>query len=499
MKFFTVVLWALVLVVTNSRVAQAADEITVVVTGTGSGRPFTVTFDANEAINAANGLPTIASTDTRVNIYSTSSLASAGQVTFVANSRSADLEVFVGTGSFPISQLPLTNAVTNWAGIAPLPSALVDRVRIAGALSGNLTGSVNVKEVFRLEVNGQLSAAVEASGSGTSIGVIEFGSSTAAGTISATNGDIGRVEALTTNAVIAGAIAALNGKIQTINAAGGISISASPGISCTNEIGIINAAGKDISAIISAGFTLTTQGVYAIRCRDFAGSVTGNAFGENGTATQSLIATRNVSADITTNYDLRTPIEVSGDMTGDITTGENVLAPITVDGEITGNIEIGTSSNGGNLSETITGLYGIKSVVVHGDVERTNEFFPVRISAPIGDIGEIIVEGSALPIVNLEGHDVEIVCGGVLEYLETGRSFAGVIRKPTTPYYVDCGVLLIGTSEVEGFIGGDLWIEKFTTFDVWENISGPIEDGDKLHLKERPSRACASRGQLLGT
>jgi len=107
--------------------ASAANEITVVITGTGAGRPATILFDANEAINATNGLPTIQTTDTRVNIYSTGTLAATGRVTFVAatGTRSSDLEVFVGVGAFPTTQDPLTNRATDWAGIASLPDNLV--------------------------------------------------------------------------------------------------------------------------------------------------------------------------------------------------------------------------------------------------------------------------------------------------------------------------------------------------------------------------------------
>ena len=89
-----------------------ANEITVVIWDSGGPR-VTVMFDAGEAINAANGLPTILSSDTRVNIFSTSTttLANAGRVTFAANSRSSNLEVVLGSTPLPTVQTPLSNAL----------------------------------------------------------------------------------------------------------------------------------------------------------------------------------------------------------------------------------------------------------------------------------------------------------------------------------------------------------------------------------------------------
>lgn len=219
MKLLTFVLCAMSLVVSTSGSVLAANEITVVVTGTGTNRPFSVTFDADEAINASNGLPTIASTDTRVNIYSTSTLSNAGRVTFVADTRSTDFYVFLGIGSFPTQQSDLPNAVNNWAGIASLPTELVDKVHLAGRVQGNLTppsgasSSLSVGEIFDLEVGGQVTGSVVATGSGTAIMQLEFGSSTSAGTVTAANGSIDTINALSTTATISGAISAANGAI----------------------------------------------------------------------------------------------------------------------------------------------------------------------------------------------------------------------------------------------------------------------------------------------
>src|SRR5262245_13419539 len=78
--------------------ALAANEIKVEIWDGGSMPRVTVFFDDGEAINAANGLPTILATDTRVNIYSVvTPLAKAGRITFTANARTSDLQVFLGT------------------------------------------------------------------------------------------------------------------------------------------------------------------------------------------------------------------------------------------------------------------------------------------------------------------------------------------------------------------------------------------------------------------
>lgn len=264
--------WIAILVTTAvACVAHAADEVTVQVWDGGSSPRTSVTFDSDEVINATNGLPTILSTDTRVNIYTSGGNYNIGRITFVANSRTSDLEVFLGTGAFP-SQVPLTSVAVDWAGIAALPTNLVDKVKLAGAISGDLTNSLSVKQVFRLQVGDQVQAAVTATGTGTAIDRLFFASSTSSGTISASNGDIFEVRSSSTTTATAGAITAPNGSVVTVIATGAIAITASPGIGAKRGITSVQAA--SINADIVANAYSGDGDLGYISCDDnFAGTI----------------------------------------------------------------------------------------------------------------------------------------------------------------------------------------------------------------------------------
>lgn len=468
--------------------SQAQNEITVVITGSGSGRPATIQFDANEAINAANGLPTIETTDTRVNIYSTGTLAAAGRVTFAAagSTRTTDLEVFIGTGAFPTTQSDLTEVVTDWAGIAALPTNLVGKVRLAGAISGDLTNpggsdkSFSVKEVFRLEVGDEIQGPFEATGTGYAISRINFGRSNSAGTITASNGDIATLNATSTSGVIGGTISALNGKIGNIIAAGGISISNSDGILARDGIDSIIAGydnsgtmvWKDIDANITAnsgGASIYTF-IGNLECNDLSGSVTGFDLGDR--------------------FDLPAPpgIVVHGDLYAPLNFDTDVFGAILVAGSFLSDAELNVH---GYLHASVIAGGSITDIAVDYDIVwPANGSDLIVIKSETGSIGSVKVGGDVLRDDLNAGYEVSILAAaiGLIECV----NFSGFIGHPDGPE----SDAAIGDLHTSGYFYGDLWCSTFGTFQV-DGIFAPYADA--LYFAEIPAGKTLICGDILGT
>lgn len=191
------------------------------------------------------------STTSRINIYCTGGLANIGTISWSGSTSVGSVDVIIGSGALnTVRTVDLSNAAQNWGGVSFPFSA-----RLSGAIAGNLTGSINPVSIVRLEVHGQLSAAISASAtSGTAIGILQLGSSNSGGTITAGNsssgGDIFRVE--TESGTLAGAVSALSGKIENILCAGAIAISASPGIAARDGIDNLVAASVTADVVANA-------------------------------------------------------------------------------------------------------------------------------------------------------------------------------------------------------------------------------------------------------
>ncbi len=425
-------------------VARAADEVTVVVVGSGAGRPATVLFDAGEAINATNGLPTIESTDTLVKIYSTSSLAHIGRVTFTANSRSTDLQVLLGSGSFPATQGNLSSAGLDWGGLADPPANLTGRIVLAGAVDGDVTGSVKVKSIFRLEVGDELQAPVEATGSGDAVSYLEYGASTSSGTVTASAGNIVELWSLSTTSTLSGAVAAA-GVIENITAKGGVSI-ATGGIQAADGIDSIIAGylsgmtfvPKDIDAVIDANTANHTSGASGsllyLECGELAGSVGALDLGEvTGAGTYESVVAETIAADLA--------------FTG------SVFGKIVADSFTPGaNITIG-----GDLRASILASGDIQDITILGQVRPA--VAAVVIASTGGSIGDIAVSGelqSDTPggiVIDAAEGVASISCALMLNVHVGPQTFPGT-------------GMAVGSMSVTGSVSGSIHLSTFGSIDI---------------------------------
>lgn len=167
-------------------------------------------------------IPLASNTD-RINMYSTGGLASIGTISFSGSTSASLVDVIVGSGALNTDQdADLSDSAQNWGGVSFPFSA-----RLSGAIAGNLTGAINPDSIVRLEVHGQVSAAISCGAtSGTAIAYLQLGSTSSSGVIDAGDGDIGAIEAESTGTAIAGSILALSGRIDLITTDGDIDVPA---------------------------------------------------------------------------------------------------------------------------------------------------------------------------------------------------------------------------------------------------------------------------------
>jgi hypothetical protein len=230
----------------------------------------TLTSEVDYTASPYNVSVPLTSATTRINFFSVGggSLADIGAVSFTGPSPSGGVDVVVGTGALTTDPVTnLLNAAQDCAGIT-FPTSIQPNVRFSGAIAGDLTGPINPNTIVRFEAHGVVSAAISASAtSGSSIGYLQVGSTTASGTITAGSGNSGgnivRIEGESSEG-LAGAITALSGSIENLTTPGSIVISASPGIAARDGIGLI-------------------------QCHDIEGEIIANANGGEGSITQMII------------------------------------------------------------------------------------------------------------------------------------------------------------------------------------------------------------------
>jgi len=277
---------------------------------TDGGDNYTSLFPPPASLPAAGDPITLnlgtVSTDTLIRFASDSSLANLGAVTINGTLGSAGvvlslLVVHRDEDPFPVQPAePLPAGVINVGGFTISNSGLRANTRIAVAATGNLTGSIEVGHVFRLQFNGsvgEIQAAVTAiaeNGSAvTYTGVDDENnnpyhaepmayireSKKISGNLTATAGDIGIVSIGTTAAATDGLqanVKALSGQIKSIYCAGAIGNSAAspavlPEIWARDRIGEIIARDsesmtpedvleKDFYASVKAGKGRTSEG-----------------------------------------------------------------------------------------------------------------------------------------------------------------------------------------------------------------------------------------------
>ena len=113
------------------------------------------------ASGAAINLQTIPSTVARVNVFSVGGSASVGTISLDAGQRSTRLDLFLGSGAFPIADDDILPVVaTDWAGL-DVSSTTQSKLRVAAGISGNITGPVRAATITRLQVGGGINAEID--------------------------------------------------------------------------------------------------------------------------------------------------------------------------------------------------------------------------------------------------------------------------------------------------------------------------------------------------
>lgn len=173
-----------------------------------SGQPVTVdvlrtggivdTLQYNDG--AAIDLTTLADLDsvTLIRAYSTNpdNSANIGHID-LAGTRTAGgtLDVLIGRAGAinPFPEELLSAAATNWSGIT-VSSGLVNKVRLSGAILGDVNGPINVGEIVRLQCGGRISANVTVQNAGLALGRLVASETAPGATILAEQGSIGTLQ-----------------------------------------------------------------------------------------------------------------------------------------------------------------------------------------------------------------------------------------------------------------------------------------------------------------
>jgi hypothetical protein len=387
-------------------------------------------------------------TTDRINIYSTGGLASIGELSFAGDPPTGTVDVIIGRGLLQTQRTAdLPNAAQDWNG-ADFPFT----ARLSGAIAGNLTGPINPATIVRLEVHGVVSGPITATAhAGTSIGHLQVGSTTPAGTITAgsltSGGDIGTIESLSPGASLTGAISALSGRISEVLAAGGIAIPASPGIAAKDGIGVISAGDIDADIIANAN---------------------------SGDGDLSLVVTEgNFSGSVQANDLLGSDELHQGLLIGGAVKGPIVLR------HVYGDIEVGSCSTSGqiiitgNLQASILATGNIASVEVGGNIThsvRDNSPVPTIIRSASGSIGRITVQGSiseddCFPPESCGFYPVRFhACRGFGE-IRCAQAARVLISGTDPQRRVPIGAFRCGT-----LIGGDIICSTFEVFEVLDHM-----------------------------
>lgn len=158
-----------------------------------SGSPIqTLMFGDGAAIDLT-GLSDLNSV-TLIRAYSTNSnnLANIGPISLAGTwTNPTPLNVLIGrAGAIDDEAInPLPEAATNFGGVIA-SGGLVDKVRLSGAILGNVTGDVSVGEVVRLQCGGRLNADLTVTNTGTALGRLVCDASGPGATITADHGRV---------------------------------------------------------------------------------------------------------------------------------------------------------------------------------------------------------------------------------------------------------------------------------------------------------------------
>ncbi|MBC7833742.1 MAG: hypothetical protein H7Y88_01400 [Phycisphaerales bacterium] len=132
---------------------------------------------------------------TRVNVTTSGTSVNIGSITLTGGPTNTPLDIVIGSGALSQSDTLPPQIGNDWAGLDVSAIASGVETRLAGGIGGNLTGSIGVKQLFRIDVGGQVQAAITATNPGNFGGVcaVEAGSIGTGGSITLTNGPLLRV------------------------------------------------------------------------------------------------------------------------------------------------------------------------------------------------------------------------------------------------------------------------------------------------------------------
>jgi hypothetical protein len=390
--------------------------------------------------------------------------ANIGEVKIVhtgGTARSSELQVILmdrpANLGFPDATTNLSPVATNWEGIT-FDTGVNTWGTVSGSISGDLTNVITANKIVRIEIGDEVTAAVTATATGTAIEYIEVGKSTSAGTITATNGNIDKVNTTLSGSTIEGGISATSGSIGIVTAAGSISIS-SGGIQARDGITSITAKNItcDIAANANSGDGILYAGVH-VTDGNLSGSIAAAAI-----------------------YD------GSNDPDGNIVVDGDFDATITVDGDMYGIVKVfgecvsGSSIwIGGRLIDGIDVYGDITSVTVVGDIDHNfgGSATPPHIVSETGFIDSITL-GNVVYVSSEDMGGYFTAATGIGSF--SAAEFAGLIEM-TGGGKVPLGSLHITGDmewEINAVLEGDGFIDGYCTGNLY---LGKIEDGILLRL-----------------
>jgi len=243
------------------------------------------------------------STDTtRVNVWADSASENIGAIE-ITGYTNVSFALILGTASgLPTNPTTsLTPACTHFAGVTAINATTLASMRFVGAMSGDLTGDLNVGQVYRLQVGDDLLADVKAhstdnqhSDDGLAIRQIVVLGEMLADVIAAATGNCGIEKVSAVDGITDGSIVALYGVIREIESAGPISIESPGSISGGNGVWKITAIdGEEVPQDITADIIANAGSGGSIReifCGNLAGSVTADSI----EATSGLLGTTGI-------------------------------------------------------------------------------------------------------------------------------------------------------------------------------------------------------------
>jgi hypothetical protein len=324
----------------------------VVITGTG-----TCTTSSSSPGSSPFTLTASTGCDVLVNIYGDSNSDDIGRITLTGD---GTVRLYVGnSGSFPTTQTTqfASWVARDWDGLAL--SSFSGTVRVAAAINQDITSSVTASQVFRIEANRDIKAAITATAvdpsSAYAMGPVWAGRSiTSTGSVvaSATPGggqttqirDVRAGTVTSSGSTLAGPITVLYGSIGEVIAAGSIAIS-SGGIQARDGIDYIEAASIDADIRANANGGSGDLGGVTVYTGDLEGSIRSRNL---ATGDASELGVHCDSGDILAS------LEFDGDVSAPIfaAIGFGDEASIVIHGSLTSSI---TASVGNTFSVEIDG------------------------------------------------------------------------------------------------------------------------------------------------